>query len=426
MNNLSNDLLLFDLNPHGHHPVYLRHLMQHWHQHQIPGCLQLVVSPEMVENHSDLLHSQVTGDSRIEFTVISASEYQTYRQARSLIQQSFIEWSLFCRYAKALNSTQALLLYLDSLQLPLAFGERSPCPVSGIYFRPSFHYPRFLTHSFSRKEQIKHWRQKVILSRILQRSQFKTLFSLDQFAIPDISRLSRKSIVALADPVESTIADPTEVTALRQQLQIGADRHVLLLFGELSDRKGVYQVLAALKLLSDTVQRQLCLLLVGAISPYDQSIPAEVEQLKQTTAVQIILCDRYVKNAEVPAFFGLADTVLALYQRHVGMSSILLHAAAAQKPVLTSDYGLMSKLTEHYQLGMTLRAEDPAEIALGINRRLNLPIEAVCSVEKMSQLAQLNRVEIFTDTLFAQLLDCLSTQSAANWRLDPDRPRSLR
>jgi glycosyltransferase involved in cell wall biosynthesis len=399
-------LLLFDLGPTGHHPAYLRHVAQYWQDHQIPGCLHLVVSPELARRHPDLIALATESDlSSVRFTVVTEAEYASYRTPRSLIVRSFNEWRIFCRYARSLNPTQALVMFLDSLQLPIAFGERSPCPVSGIYFRPSFHYHRFSTHLVSKPNRFKQWGQLAIVAQILRRSQFNTLFCLDQFAVSDIQHLTQKPIFPLADPVEIPACDANEVRTLRQQLEISRDRHVLLLFGELSGRKGVYQVLDALKLLPIAVQSQLCLVLAGPVNATAASIRAEIEQIRQTTPVQIMLCDRYIKGAEVQQFFELADTVLALYQRHVGMSSILVHAAAARTPVIGSNYGLMGKLIEQYQLGLAIQAEDKREIAQSIEQRFCLPADGLCNAEKMNEFAQLNLAKKFAETLITQLID---------------------
>ncbi|MEP0916923.1 glycosyltransferase [Leptolyngbya sp. DQ-M1] len=392
--------LLFDLSPRGHHPVYFKHLVKDWSQQQRPGCLHLVVSPALVKNHPDLIaFSTESTLSRIRFSSITEAEYETYLRARSLVAKSFIEWKLFCRYAKRLNPTQALLMYLDSLQLPLAFGERSPCPVSGIYFRPSFHYHQFSAHPLSAKEQWRQWRQKAVLARILRRSQFKTLFCLDRFAVPEIQQLTQKPILPLADPVEVPACQPAEVEALRRKLQILPDRHLFLLFGELSGRKGVYQVLQALKQLPIETQSQLCLVLAGSVNERDPEIRTEIEQLKQITQAQIVLCDRYIKGAEVQQFFELADTVLALYQKHVGMSSILVHAAAAHKPVLSTNYGLMGAMTQQNQLGQTVDSENPAAIAKALQAAISQPI--FCKLSKMNQVVDENRADQFVSALMS-------------------------
>lgn len=405
-------VLLFDLEAKGHHPVYLSHLVQHWRHHQPPGQLRLVVSPDFVSTHAGLIALASDGE-KIQCTVISDAEYAEFKGARSMIARSFVEWNLFCRYATALKATQALLMYLDSLQIPLAVGKPSPCPVSGIYFRPTFHYGQFSHHHSSLKDKVRQWRQQAILTRILKRPEFRTLFSLDRFAVPAIQRLNpQKSVLPLADPVNIHTCDLAQIEPLRQQLQISPHRHIFLLFGELSDRKGVLQVLRALNLLPRDVEQSIAIVLAGPVDAGSNSIYAEIEQLQQSSQIQIALCDRYIKGEEVQQFFELADTVLALYQKHVGMSSILLHAAAAEKPVISTNYGLMGAITQQYQLGWAINSEDLDQIARSLIRAVSQPI--FCNLAKMQQFADENRVDQFVKTLMADFVTVTSSSKASS------------
>ena len=45
------------------------------------------------------------------------------------------------------------------------------------------------------------------------------------------------------------------------------------------------------------------------------------------------------------------------------MSAVLVRAAAAGKPVLSSDYGLMGQLVKTQQLGQAVDAESPVAVA---------------------------------------------------------------
>ncbi|MCU0549098.1 MAG: glycosyltransferase [Leptolyngbya sp. Prado105] len=410
-------ILLFDLEPKGHHSVYLRHLVQHWRQSSLPGQLHLILSPGFVETHADLIALASDGE-RLQCSIVSETEYAEWENARSLLARSFIEWKLFCRYAKRLGGTQALLMYLDSLQLPLAIGEASPCPVSGIYFRPTFHYGQFSNHQTSLKEKIRQWRQKAVLGRILQRPQFKTLFSLDRFAVPTIQQLNlakSSSVQPLADPVQIHHCDLAGIEPLRQQLQISSNRHVFLLFGELSDRKGVHQTLNALKLLPKEVEPSIAIVFAGPVDADSESIHAEVEHLRQSTQLEIALYDRYIKGNEVQQFFELADTVLALYQKHVGMSSILLHAAAAEKPVISTDYGLMGAITQKYQLGWAIDSTNPAQIARSLSRAVDQSI--ACHQASQQQFVAENQVDQFVNALIADFAP-MDTFSQASTRYE--------
>ncbi|KAM3094359.1 glycosyltransferase [Phormidesmis sp. 146-35] len=400
-------LLLFDLAASGHHPVYIQYLVRDWVEQQRPGTLHVVVSPQFFDRHADITAlAYETSDSRVQFTAISEREFAQFEQQKSLLSKSFAEWHLLCNYASQLQATQALLMYFDTCQIPLVAGRRAPCPIAGIYFRPTFHYSRFADYHPTWQDTLRQWRQKRLLTLILRNPQLKTLFSLDAFAVPQIQQCNpRVKVLPLADPVQPHHPQPEATAQLRQDLGIAPDRQVLLLFGELNRRKGIYQILTAMSALPPELGQQICLLLAGPLPLADKpAIVAQIQQLQQTTSVQVILNDQYIKGDAVQRYFELADNVLATYQRHVGMSSILLHAAAAQKPVLSTDYGLMGELVRHYELGLVVDASQPEAIAQGVTDWLQGSDRLKHNAAKMQEFVNQNLAGQFVDTILQTLL----------------------
>jgi glycosyltransferase involved in cell wall biosynthesis len=170
----------------------------------------------------------------------------------------------------------------------------------------------------------------------------------------------------------------------------------------LDGRKGIYQLLDALSLLESNCQ-EICLLLVGGTHPIEQErIKNKVETIRRTLPIHIVSHCNFVPESDVTAYFQLADLVLAPYQRHVGMSGILLLAAAAGKPVLSSDYGLMGELVRRYSLGLTIDSMIPQEIAKGIDRCLQSP-ENLCDRDLMKSFAEQNSAEQYVKTIFQYL-----------------------
>ncbi|NDJ18731.1 glycosyltransferase [Myxacorys almedinensis] len=402
-------IVVFDLASSGHHPVYIQHLVSHWRQNHLPGTLQIVVSPEFINRHPKVVSLALeTAQSQIQFTAITAEEYAHYQSQTSLISRSFAEWNLFCRYASQLQATYGLLMYFDSLQVPLLLGKKPPCPVGGIYFRPTFHYSEFANYKPAHTDRIRQWRQKLLLRLILRKPEVDTLFCLDPFVVKQIEQFGEPvRVVPLADPVQLHMCDRTVAEQLRQELGIGRDRTVFLMLGELSARKGMHQVFEAISALPSAARQRVCLVLAGAICVSERAeIEAGIQQVSQS-ATQIIVCDRYIREPQ--PFFEMADVVLAPYQRHVGMSSILVHAAAVQKPVIASDFGLMGELVRRYQLGLAVDAEKPGAIAQSILEALD-GLDRQCDRQKMEHFVNQNLAENFVKTLSDQLLNQTQTR----------------
>jgi glycosyltransferase involved in cell wall biosynthesis len=119
--------------------------------------------------------------------------------------------------------------------------------------------------------------------------------------------------------------------------------------------------------------------------------------------VQIIHVEDYVPESDIPHYFQLSDVVLAIYQRHVGMSGILVRAAIAQKPVLSSNYGLMGAVTKRHQLGKTIDSTQPSEIAHGIGELLVTPLKTVGDRNLMQKFGEQNSPARFAQTVFRSI-----------------------
>jgi glycosyltransferase involved in cell wall biosynthesis len=319
----------------------------------------------------------------------------------------FREWDLFCHYSKQLQATHSLLLYFDVFQIPLALGVKAPCPFSGIYFRPRFHYNNFVNHVASWQDILRQWWDKFLLIAAMQNPQLKTLYSLDNFAVQYVSKLSnRVKVLPLADPIEEFQVDASEYQRLKLELQVESNRQIFLLFGAIDGRKGIYPLLDAIKLLPVEACKQICLLLIGKIASSDKiKLSERLSEISQTWPIQIIIRDEFVSFKLIPYYFKISDFILVLYQKHVGMSGIILHAAAARKPVLASDYGLIGKLVLEYELGLILDSTSPDAIAKNLQKMLKLPPQDLINPQKMQQLVQQNSNQEFAKQIFNSLRD---------------------
>lgn len=283
-----------------------------------------------------------------------------------MVDRSFAGWNLYVKYAKKLDPDHALLMYFDLFQLGLWLGRKSPCPVSGIYFRPNFHQK----NTADWKEKLVIFRKKFLLSRALANPTFTTLFSLDKSAVGAIMGVAEGvNVMPLGDPVKSYEITLEQLERQQKALGIGNSRKVFLLFGHLDDRKGIEPTLDALAMLSQQEQQQVTLLLAGPIGDeFRQLIETKIADL--STVAQIICHFQTLKGADIQTVFASSDFVLTLYQKHVGMSSIVIRAALSQKPLISSDFGYLGNLVESQRLGITLDSESPAAICAAFRSAL--------------------------------------------------------
>jgi glycosyltransferase involved in cell wall biosynthesis len=397
-------LMLFDLSIRGHHPGYIRHLVEHWCLRNNPGDLYLVVSPAFFKEHVDVVQlARRHKDQRVKFISISTQEYAALKPRDfklSRVQRHFQEWKLLCKYASALNANHCLVMYLDTYYLPIILGSSPPCTFSGIYFRPTFHYPQFSEYRGTLRDRFFQLCEKSILLQATKHSRFSSVLSLDPFVVEYMHKVHPAvSITHLPDPIQLNLFVQTSSQHRLNSLGVDPARKVFLLFGSLNGRKGIYQLLDALMLLTDSICEKICLLLVGE-SSVAEKLDSKIASVVQAKPVQIITDYEFVPEEEVIEYFQLADFVLAPYQHHVGMSGILLLAAAAGKPVLSSNYGLMGELVKRYQLGVVVDSTIPEEISKGLSHLLQAAPGVLFDQAKARCFAEHNSVDRFAQIIF--------------------------
>ncbi|KAA9353743.1 glycosyltransferase [Larkinella humicola] len=393
--NRAKKILLFDTIIDGHHADYLTHLIAYWVQNRPEGELIVVTQQSFGKQFEALLEAK-PGIENIRFVPISEEDIETVHGA-SMATRSFKEWNLVLKYGQTHQPSHVLLMYFDLFMLATWLGRSAPFAVSGIYFRPDFHYKT----RPGIKARLNGIRKKVTLNGVLNRKGLTNLFCLDHSAVEGLRALSpHVKIWPLADPVESHAITPAEVEHLRMKLQISPNRRILLLFGHLDDRKGIEPLLDALKLLKPAQQRALCLVLAGPIQPgFREKVERSMTEVGSD--MQIVRVFDEIKGREIQVYFELSDYVLALYQNHIGMASVVVRAAVSGKPVLASDYGYLGHLVQTEQLGAVTDATSPDAIRALLERILT---EAPpYSKTNLQKLADRNSNVYFAETIFNHL-----------------------
>ena len=395
-------LLLFDMNPTGHHAGYLHHLIRYWQEWNVTGELVVVVSPTFLTMHP---HTVTLAEEATTVRLLAISEVEeAHRQSRGrqLLQMQY-EWELVVQYAQQWHVKQVLLMYFDTFQLAFGLARRVPCPVAGIFFRPVFHYEAWGHRPANGREKLQQWRKRQLIRFVVRRRALKTLFCLDPFVVPALNQWAGRSVATyLPDPVEVYPATVTDATILRQRLGIESTRQVMLVFGQLDERKGLFTLIDALKRLTPSQQANWCLLLVG---PVENGIVPALEDglttLTSQTAVQVVRHHSFVSEPDIQPYFAVSDVIMTLYQRHIGMSAVLVRAAAAGKPVLSSDYGLVGQLVKTRQLGRVVDAENSVAVAdaLATFGQETWPVD----LDAMAQFAKQNQASQYAKTIFDTL-----------------------
>jgi glycosyltransferase involved in cell wall biosynthesis len=194
--------------------------------------------------------------------------------------------------------------------------------------------------------------------RLYQRRWFRRLLVLDEM-LPDhlLPGLQRSDFAAIPDPWEGDFSISREDA--RRKLGLPQEKYLYLHYGTASPRKGLPTVVKASSYIHSA--ENCALLAAGRFSGRDATDQPLLKKLAEEG--RAYLFDRYIEDAEEPLFFRACDAVVLAYEGHYGSSAIQSRAAAADRPVISSDEGLVGSRTKTHRLGLTFKTGDAHALA---------------------------------------------------------------
>lgn len=386
---LPKNILIFEPDASGHHSGYLYHLIINFLQNDYSYKLIILVSPDFFLKHPQII--QKTLSPRVQWIKFSEKEFVEWKKPKSVFKRSVLEWDLFCQYAKKYNSVLGFFMYIDYLQLAVLTQPAPPCPISGILFRPTLvNYP-----ANSWKERLNYWRKNITLRYFVKNKNLDSLFNLDPFATDYILKnWNTEKVKFLPDPVQLY---PTTKTKSEVKTSLGIDesKTVFLIFGFLDSRKGIADVMKAIGKISGETSQKGCLLIVGPWEENERKLfNIQLPKIQQTTNFQIVVKDGFVKDEDIQQYFKVADYAFALYNKHFGMSAIMVRAAAAQKPLISSNFGLIGKIVVENELGITIDNDLKEKLEMLLNNEISIG-----NKEKMRAFAELNQADNYAKVI---------------------------
>jgi len=149
-------------------------------------------------------------------------------------------------------------------------------------------------------------------------------------------------------------------------------KHVLLFVGRLVEKKGVADLLQAFALLSETLQDETELWIIGDGVERDR-LQALTTDLRIDS--KVIFFGKLPNNS-LPDYYAAADVFIAPSITDSsgdteGQGVILLEAMASRVPVITTNAGGIGCVITHGETGMLVNPGKPIEIAAAIEKLLN-------------------------------------------------------
>lgn len=243
------------------------------------------------------------------------------------------------------------------------FGQR---PFAGMLTNPKFHRAPLRLGPRSRADAL----YKLLFKRLLTLSELKCLTVIDE----PFRRFCVQASLPQAGKIQ-TVPDVGELAKLattdaaRQHFDIPQNAFVVLLYGSLSRRKGVDQLLRAVESIdSDDVVA----LVAGRADAETEALLATTRGRAMQESGRLVVKNGFLDDAAEAALFGAADAVwLGYVGGAYGSSGVLFQAGSAGLPVIAMELGLIGWMVREHDAGITLDPEDTVRVSDVIRRLRN-------------------------------------------------------
>lgn len=197
-----------------------------------------------------------------------------------------------------------------------------------------------------------------LFRRLLKISTLKRILVIDEifyeFAKNRYGNYARKITFT---PDFGVVGAKKDRTCVRQKLGISQESKVVLVYGSLTLRKGIRELLEAL--ITEEAPSNLVVLLAGRPSPDVENLLKRLEFLAMAQKNRIVTRFKFHDDEEESEVFSASDVVwIAYVNGSFGSSGVLHQSVGFGLPVIASAAGLIGTLVERFQIGITL---DPTQ-----------------------------------------------------------------
>lgn len=356
----------------GHHMgLYVRHVMR---KLKDDGCkVSLLTTRSAVAHPSFQLLRKEFGDD-IDLHFLPESPLSSIQSPLLLFGQQLKSWFILRReFGRLIARVDIDVIYVPTVDwvakaIELLGSPFRSVPFVALYMAPKHHRKVMGLGSPSRQD----WFYDKLFSRLLRIRCLHKLLVIDEYFF----EYCKSSYGQLSEKVQY-IPDFGEIHGegtkeeCREALGIPKKAAVLLIYGSLTKRKGIVQLINVLS--SPWAPRELIVIIAGKPNEEIQAFLESpfVQRLRDDG--RVILRLNFHDDSGEYLVFTAADFVwLGYVAGFYGSSGVLYKAVSAGLLVVAMKQGLIGRLVKQHELGVTVDPENGESVCQGLCRALTL------------------------------------------------------
>lgn len=287
-----------------------------------------------------------------------------FEEHTALDKLKFSDWKVIDSYARKLAIDKLFIMELTRYEVQIGL-NKVPYKIGGIEFRPSHRIKASNKSLSTRVKALSKKYKKQFFERLLLRSKsLEDVFILNDS--PGVNSLNQLYGTKVFKHAVDPIYDYEQISkgSGASFPRISQDKVVFIIFGAISWRKNIKNIIQAFGLLNKDMQQEVCLLIIGKIP---SSIEQEFNLLIQSftaanPAIELHIVDEFVSNSQMEYCFSLSHVSLVVYANFYGSSGLLGRAAKYNVISLVPNVGLMAEICTEYDLGYLCDPDSPLDI----------------------------------------------------------------
>ncbi len=380
-------ILVLNLSAIGHHPRYTRWILD------CEACRKteiVLAGRSELSQHSAL--RDFTGSYQFHRVALSDKKEAILSDTSSLValtRRQFVFWKIWRQTFDEVNNRQkvdlVVMLCADDCLDAVAL-RGSPfrdTPWTGIALKPTFHFRLMgVSAPGQRHPAVREW----LFRRALHDRFLAGLWTIDPtlaaYAASKPETSEYRKLLFLPDPAPNLELEST--SSARDALGIPENAKVVLAYGSLSERKGIFRLIECAA--NPSCPSNIHLLLAGEQSQEVADFLAgeAASVLKKQNRLKII--PGYVLDSEAARLLAAADCMWIGYRGFYMMSAVFVLAARHGLLCIVSDYGIAGYLARRYECALVVSPDHDESIVAAL-RELSQDSGCLASMSRRAMVA---------------------------------------